>query len=218
MVVCSLRNKRSGLSGRPPCKGVAIGVARRGARLGGERTLRIPPSCSLPVSHVGGPHVAKFAVGRSCTCVRAGAGARVRVRVCVHFCTPALFRLFGAQNRETPPLVQSAHEQGRPQPRPQLCALLGARTRDLAVLDLIIYKPSISRARRPVFLRFERSGRWRENAWLVASPGLWPANNRQQSMCEFPHCASRHARHGWRGAAARGQERPTQRLPFAPPD
>ena len=40
----SLRNKRPGLSGRPPCKGVAIGVARRGARLGGERTLRIPLS------------------------------------------------------------------------------------------------------------------------------------------------------------------------------
>ena len=32
----SLRNKRPDLSGRPPCKGVAIGVARRGARLGGE--------------------------------------------------------------------------------------------------------------------------------------------------------------------------------------
>ena len=47
----SLRNKRPDLSGRPPCKGVAIGVARRGARLGGERTLRIPPSCSFPVSH-----------------------------------------------------------------------------------------------------------------------------------------------------------------------
>jgi hypothetical protein len=30
---------------------LAIGVARRGARRGGERTLRIPPSCSDPVSH-----------------------------------------------------------------------------------------------------------------------------------------------------------------------
>ena len=45
-------NKRPGLLGRPPCtrccKGVAIGVARRGARRNGERTLRIPPSCSIP--------------------------------------------------------------------------------------------------------------------------------------------------------------------------
>ena len=41
----SLRNKRPGLSGRPHCKGVAIGVARRGVRRSGERTLRVPPSC-----------------------------------------------------------------------------------------------------------------------------------------------------------------------------
>ena len=39
----SLRNKRPGLSGRPHCKGMAIGVARRGACRSGERTLRIPP-------------------------------------------------------------------------------------------------------------------------------------------------------------------------------
>ena len=77
----SLRNKRPGLSGRPPCKGVAIGVARRGARLGGERTLRTPPPpCSDPVSHAGGPHVASFVVGRSCACVRARACVRVRAR------------------------------------------------------------------------------------------------------------------------------------------
>ena len=57
--------------GRPPCKGVAIGVARRGALLGGDRALRIiPPSCSGPVSHAGGPHVASF-VRRSS--VRTGA-------------------------------------------------------------------------------------------------------------------------------------------------
>ena len=56
----SLRNKRPVLSGRPHCKGVAIGVARRGARRSGERTLRILPSCSFPVSHVCGPHVASF--------------------------------------------------------------------------------------------------------------------------------------------------------------
>ena len=37
--------------GRPHCKGVAIGVARRGARRSGERTLRVPPSCSDPISH-----------------------------------------------------------------------------------------------------------------------------------------------------------------------
>ena len=40
----SLRNKRPDLSGWPPCKGVAIGVARREARRSGERTLRAPPS------------------------------------------------------------------------------------------------------------------------------------------------------------------------------
>ena len=47
IVIGSLRNKRPDLSGRPPCKGVAIGAARRGARLGGERTLRVPPCCSF---------------------------------------------------------------------------------------------------------------------------------------------------------------------------
>ena len=52
--------KRSGLSGRPHCKGVAIGVARRRARRSGERTLRIPPSCSDPASHSCGPRVASF--------------------------------------------------------------------------------------------------------------------------------------------------------------
>ena len=40
----SLRNKRPDLLGRPHCKGMAIGVARRGARRSGERALRIPPS------------------------------------------------------------------------------------------------------------------------------------------------------------------------------
>ena len=76
----SLRNKRPDLSGRPPCKGVAIGVARRGARLGGERTLRVPPCCSFPVSHPGGPHVVSFVAGRrSCALsarVRAGVARR----------------------------------------------------------------------------------------------------------------------------------------------
>ena len=82
IVYSSLRNKRKGLSGRPPCKRVAIGVARRGGRLGGERMLRIPLSCSDPVSHAGGPHVASFVVGRSCctTCVCASARVRVRAR------------------------------------------------------------------------------------------------------------------------------------------
>ena len=65
----SLRNKRSGLSGRPPCKDVAIGVARRGAHLDGERTLCTPPSCSDLVSRADGPHVASFVVGRSSACV-----------------------------------------------------------------------------------------------------------------------------------------------------
>ena len=35
--------------------------------VGGERTLRIPPSCSDPVSHACGPHVASF-VRRSLVC------------------------------------------------------------------------------------------------------------------------------------------------------
>ena len=51
---------RPDLWGRPHCKGVAIGVARRGARRSGERTLRIPPSCSDPVSHACGPHAASW--------------------------------------------------------------------------------------------------------------------------------------------------------------
>ena len=76
----SLRNKRPSLSGRPSCKGVAIGVARRGGRLSGKRTLHTPPSCSDPVSYAGGPHVASFVVDRSCACVRAGARVRVRAR------------------------------------------------------------------------------------------------------------------------------------------
>ena len=77
VLVSSLRNKRPDLSGRPPCKGVAIGVARRGGRLGGERTLRVPPCCSFPVSHSGGPRVVSFVAGRrSCAC-----GARVRADV-----------------------------------------------------------------------------------------------------------------------------------------
>ena len=77
---CSLRNKRPDLSGRPPCKGVAMGVARRGGRLGGERTLRVPPCCSFPVSHSGGPHVVSFVTGRR-SCSR---GARVRAGVARH--------------------------------------------------------------------------------------------------------------------------------------
>ena len=56
--------------GRPHCKGMAIEVARRGARRSGERTLRIPPSCNLPVSHACGPRVASF-VRRSSTCAPA---------------------------------------------------------------------------------------------------------------------------------------------------
>ena len=40
--ISSLRNKRPGLSERPPYKGVAIGVARRGARRGGGLSGRSP--------------------------------------------------------------------------------------------------------------------------------------------------------------------------------
>ena len=42
-----LRNKRPGLSGRPPCKGIAIGVVRRGARLGGA-FIMMPLYLSIP--------------------------------------------------------------------------------------------------------------------------------------------------------------------------
>ena len=57
--------------GRPPCKGMAIGVVKRGERRSGERTLRISLSCSDLVSHTGGPHVTSFVVGRPCARVRA---------------------------------------------------------------------------------------------------------------------------------------------------
>ena len=66
--------KRPDLLGRPHCKGVAIGVARRGARRSGERTLRIPPSCSFPVSHACGPHAASF-VRRPSVCALASVRA-----------------------------------------------------------------------------------------------------------------------------------------------
>ena len=50
---------------------------KEGGRLGGERTLRVPPCCSFPVSHSGGPHVVSFVAGRR-PCAR---GARVRAGV-----------------------------------------------------------------------------------------------------------------------------------------
>ena len=53
---------------------MAIGVARRGGRRSGERTLRVPPSCSDPVSHACGPHVASF-VRRSSMCALASVRA-----------------------------------------------------------------------------------------------------------------------------------------------
>ena len=71
----SLRNKRPDLPGRPPCKNVAIGVARGGGgRPSGGRTLRVPPSCIFPASYAGGPHVASLVVGRwrvrsACACL-----------------------------------------------------------------------------------------------------------------------------------------------------
>ena len=79
--------KGPGLLGRPHCKGMAIGVARRGARRSGERTLRIPPPCSDPVSHACGPHVASFvrrssvrglAKARACGRAACAAGALPR--------------------------------------------------------------------------------------------------------------------------------------------
>ena len=85
----SLRNKRPDHSGRPPCKGVGIGVARRGARLGGEHTLRIPPSCRL--------HSAAHGSG---DCRQRGAAARARnKRAC---CASSLERASAvARNRTT---------------------------------------------------------------------------------------------------------------------
>ena len=62
---------------------MAIGVARKRPRLNGEWALHAPPSCSLPVSHAGGPHVASFVVGRLCVrgaCVRAGVARRAANR------------------------------------------------------------------------------------------------------------------------------------------
>ena len=57
---------------------------KEGGRLNGERTLRVPPCCSLPVNHSGGPHVASFVVGRHpCVhgaCVRAGVARRAAKR------------------------------------------------------------------------------------------------------------------------------------------
>ena len=49
------------------------------ARRSGERTLRIPPSRSFPVSHAGGPHVriVRLSVVRACACERACARAGV---------------------------------------------------------------------------------------------------------------------------------------------
>ena len=67
----SLRNKRPDLSGRPPCKGVAIGAARRTARLGGESTLRVPPCCSFPVSSQPLRRTARRIVRRWASFVRA---------------------------------------------------------------------------------------------------------------------------------------------------
>ena len=57
---------------------------KEGGRLSGERALRVPPCCSFPVSHSGGPHVVSFVVGRRpCVhgaCVRAGAARRAAER------------------------------------------------------------------------------------------------------------------------------------------
>ena len=67
------KQKAGPFGARAPCKGVAIGVGvtRRGARLSGERALRVPLSCSLPVSHAGGPQCARRVVHRSPSVVRA---------------------------------------------------------------------------------------------------------------------------------------------------
>ena len=60
---------------------------KEGGRLGGERTLRVPPSCSFPVSHSGGTHVVSFVAGRR-PCARS---ARVRAGVARHAALPKRF-------------------------------------------------------------------------------------------------------------------------------
>ena len=53
------------------------------------------PSCSVPVSHAGGPHIASFVVGRPCACVRACARASVAQRAagaCVLVCGRSAMR------------------------------------------------------------------------------------------------------------------------------
>ena len=89
---------------------MAIGVARRGARRSGERTLRIPPPCSFPVSHAGGPHVASF-VRRSS--VRARASVRARVRAWRNArCRSAAFMAGGARSLARCSLALSASGGG----------------------------------------------------------------------------------------------------------
>ena len=52
---------------------------KEGGRLDSERTLRVPPSCSFPVSHSGGPHVVSFvAVRRPCACGGRARASRAR--------------------------------------------------------------------------------------------------------------------------------------------
>ena len=100
-----LRNKRPGLSGRPHCKGIAIGVAKRGGGVAVVNVRSVFPCPSViqsAVGHAGGPHVASFVVGRPCACmracVRAGMVAQcaassdrpcVGVRACVRVCVRA---------------------------------------------------------------------------------------------------------------------------------
>ena len=58
---------------------------KEGGRRGGEHTLRIPLTCSLPVSHAGGPHVESFVVDRLCVCLRACVRAGVAQRLEIGF-------------------------------------------------------------------------------------------------------------------------------------
>ena len=104
-----LRNKRPGLLGRSPCKGVAIGAASRGGGLCGERALRVPPLCSLPVSHACRPHVASLVVGRW----------RVRSAcACAYWCGDAC----GERKRKVCRWRVSAEEEQKPETRKKLRA------------------------------------------------------------------------------------------------
>ena len=67
----TLKKQKAGLFGAAALQGRSNRGRKEGGRRSGERTLRNSLSCSVLVSHAGGPHVASFVVDRPCACVRA---------------------------------------------------------------------------------------------------------------------------------------------------